>query len=140
MSKFGNFSVGLLLLLLVLTSGMAEVKIWEESVVLPTYPVAPADKNPRFYDGRVTQGAQGRVYPYPMSDVLTNERSQKTYQMVYLENDYVKISVLPEFGGRIFSAVDKTNNYNFFYKQSVIKPALIGTLGATFLSCLAYPK
>ena len=130
MSKFGNLSISLLLFVLVMTSGIAEVKIWEESVVMPTYTVAPADKNPRFYDGRVTQGAQGRVYPYPMSDVLTNERSQKTYQMVYLENDYVKIAVLPQFGGRIFSATDKTNNYEFFYKQSVVKPALIGTLGA----------
>ena len=73
--------------LMIPLSGFAEVKIWEESVVLPTYLVAPADKNPRFYDGRVTQGAQGRVYPYPMSDVLTNERSQKRYQMVFLEND-----------------------------------------------------
>lgn len=130
MSNRENVLIGLLLLLLVTASGLAEVKIWEESVMLPTYPVGPADKNPRFYDGRVTQGAQGRVYPYPMSDVLTNERSQRAYQMVYLENDYVKISVLPEFGGRIFSALDKTNNYDFFYKQSVIKPALIGTLGA----------
>jgi len=117
-------------LLMIPVSGMAEVKIWEESVVLPTYQIAPADKNPRFYDGRVTQGAQGRVYPYPMSDVLTNERSEATYQMVYLENDYVKISVLPQFGGRIFSALDKTNNYDYFYKQTVVKPALIGTLGA----------
>ena len=130
MSKLRILGVGLVLFLLVTAGALAEVKIWEESVVLPTYKIGPADQNPRFYSGRVTQGAQGKVYPYPMWDVLTNEKSDRSYQMVYLENDYIKISVLPQFGGRIFSALDKTNNYNFFYKQSVIKPALIGTLGA----------
>ena len=110
MSKLRIAGVGLALFLWVTAGALAEVKIWEESVVLPTYEIGPADQNPRFYSGRVTQGAQGKVYPYPMWDVLTNEKSDQSYQMVYLENDYVKISVLPQFGGRIFSALDKTNN------------------------------
>jgi len=38
--------------------------------------------------------------------------------------------VLPELGGRIFSGLDKTDNYDFFYRQHVIKPALIGMAGA----------
>ena len=38
--------------------------------------------------------------------------------------------MLPEIGGRIFSALDKTNNYNFFYTQHVVEPALIGMIGA----------
>lgn len=50
--------------------------------------------------------------------------------MVTLENEYLKIEILPEIGGRIFSALDKTTNYDFFYKQHVIKPALIGVLGS----------
>ncbi|MEN8201030.1 MAG: DUF5107 domain-containing protein [Bacteroidota bacterium] len=103
--------------------------IWEESVTIPTYQVDQPDPNPRFYDGRITQGAQGRVYPYAMSDVLLQEKTDRSYRIIYLENEYVKISVIPELGGRIFTAVDKTNNYDFFYRQHVIKPALIGTLG-----------
>ncbi|HEY2018217.1 MAG TPA: DUF5107 domain-containing protein, partial [Bryobacteraceae bacterium] len=54
----------------------------------------------------------------------------KTYTIVYLENEYIRIGVLPEIGGRIFEGVDKTNNYNFIYRQHVIKPALIGLIGA----------
>lgn len=61
---------------------------------------------------------------------LTNIKSNKTYHVVYLENEYVKISILPEIGGRLFSALDKTNNYDFIYKHSVVKPALIGLIGA----------
>ncbi|MHC4570821.1 MAG: DUF5107 domain-containing protein [Planctomycetota bacterium] len=106
------------------------VKIWQEPRVIPTYLIGKPDRNPRFYTGRTYQGAQGRVYPYPMLDVLTDNRQDKTYKALYLENEYLKISVLPEIGGRLFSALDKTNNYDFIYHQHVIKPALIGMLGA----------
>ena len=112
------------------TTSESSVKIWEEKVVIGTYEVGEPDPNPRFYNGRVHQGAQGQVYPYPMLDILTDNRVDKTYNLVYLENEYVRISVSPELGGRLFSALDKTNNYDFIYRQHVIKPALIGMLGA----------
>lgn len=107
-----------------------KVVIKEELKVIPTYEIGPADANPRFYDGRNTQGAEGKVYPYPMYDQLGNKKVDKTYNLVTLENEYVQISVLPGLGGRIYSAVDKSNNYDFFYRNRVIKPALIGTIGA----------
>jgi tetratricopeptide (TPR) repeat protein len=106
------------------------VKVWEEPLVIPTYVPGPPDPNPMFYAGRTYQGAKGAVYPYPLYDKLTDKREDRTYKALYLENEYVKLCVLPEIGGRIFSAVDKTNGYDFFYRQTVIKPALIGMLGA----------
>lgn len=115
-------SIGLLL--------EAEVRLTEATVVIPTYVAGPPEKNPVFYTGRAYQGAKGMVYPYPMLDNLTDEKKDVEYRQVCLENEYVKVCVLPQLGGRIFEAVDKTNGYNFFYKQSVIKPALIGMLGA----------
>lgn len=111
-------------------SAFSEARIWEEELTIPTYEVGAPDLVPRFYDGRVYQGAQGRIYPYPISDKLTDAKVDKAYNAVYLENEYVKICVLPEIGGRIFTALDKTNNYDYFYRQRVIKPALIGMLGA----------
>ncbi len=107
-----------------------EVTIREEKLVLPTYMTRGPSIFPIFYGGRAYQGAQGRVYPYPFWDELTDERREVAYRAVYLENRYVRLCVLPELGGRIFSARDKTNGYDFFYRQSVIKPALIGMLGA----------
>jgi len=106
------------------------VRAWEEEIIIPTYLVGPANVNPMFYNGRAYQGAKGRVYPYPLLDKLTDEKKDVAYKAVYLENRYVKICVLPEIGGRIFSALDKTNGHDFFYRQHVIKPALIGMLGA----------
>jgi len=106
------------------------VRIWEEPLVIPTYLVEAPEPNPIFYFGRAYQGARGPVYPYAFLDRLTDRRVGQTYRAVYLENEYIKICVLPEIGGRIFSAVDKTNGYDFVYRQHVIKPALIGMLGA----------
>lgn len=106
------------------------VNIWEEPLVIPTYRVGNPDLNPMFYSGKVHQRAQGHVYPYPLLDKLTDIRENKTYKAIFLENKYVKLCVLPEIGGRIFFAVDKTNNYDFFYHQHVIKAGLIGVLGA----------
>lgn len=110
--------------------GQSAVTVSEVDEIIPTYLSGPPDPNPMFFFGRGTQGAEQRIYPYPLYDNLTNQKSDETYHLIYLENEYVKISVLPELGGRLFSAVDKTNNYNFIYQQHVIKPALIGLTGA----------
>jgi len=109
---------------------LASVKVWEQDEVIPTYVAGDPEPNPMFYFGRTSQGAEGRTYPYPLFDTLTGQKQDKTYKLVYLENKYLKIAIAPEMGGRIFSGLDKTNGYNFFYKQHVIKPALIGLIGA----------
>lgn len=62
------------------------------------------------FTGRVYQGAQGHIYPYQLIDGLTDKKFDKTYNAVYLDNEYVKVCVLPEIGGRILSAADKTGN------------------------------
>ncbi len=124
------FFGSLLLASLLCTTDASSVRVWEEDIVIPTYLVGPPEPNPMFYFGRASQGAEGRIYPYPLYDNLTGKKVDKTYKMVYLENEYVKIGILPEIGGRLFEAVDKTNDYDFFYRQHVIKPALIGLIGA----------
>jgi tetratricopeptide (TPR) repeat protein len=113
-----------------LTADASGVKVWETKTVIPTYLAGDPEPNPMFFFGRQSQGAQGPVYPYPMYDTLTGKKVDRTYTIVYLENEYIRIGVLPEIGGRVFEGVDKTNNYNFIYRQHVIKPALIGLIGA----------
>lgn len=106
------------------------VRVWEEDLHLPSYRLTAPDPNPMFYRGESYQGAQKRVYPYALMDGITGEKEEGTFRAVYLENEFVKLCVLPEIGGRLFYATDKTNGYDFFYRQHVIKPALIGMLGA----------
>jgi tetratricopeptide (TPR) repeat protein len=102
----------------------------EKDIVLPTYLSGDPEPNPMFFFGRSSQGAQAPVYPYPMYDNLTGKKEDKTYKIVYLENEYLRIGILPEIGGRVLEGVDKTNGYNFIYRQHVIKPVLISILGA----------
>jgi tetratricopeptide (TPR) repeat protein len=111
-------------------AGPSTVTVREDKVVFPTYLAGAPEPNPLFFFGRSSQGAQAPVYPYAMYDALTGKKENRTYKIVYLENEYIRIGILPELGGRIFEGLDKTNNYNFFYRQHVIKPALIGLLGA----------
>jgi len=106
-----------------------EVKMWEEEIEIPTYPIGAADKNPMFLEKRVYQGSSGRVYPHPVIDRIYDEKITKKYKAVFLENKYLKIMILPELGGRIQRAIDKTNNYDFVYYNHVIKPALVGLAG-----------
>lgn len=113
-----------------LMSGQEPVKVYEGQEVIPTYKLGKNETSPIFYTGRAVQGAAGHIYPYPSQTNLTDSLVNVPYHMVYLENEYLKVTVLPEFGGKIFSAVDKTNGHELFHRNSVIKPDLIGTLGA----------
>ena len=137
MKRFGDYLIPLLGLAVLLAGAVpalraadAPVRVWEEKIVIPTYMAGDPEPNPIFNLGRESQGAQGIVYPYPLYDVLTHTKVDKTYKIVYLEHEYIKIGILPEIGGRLFEGIDKTNGYNFIYRQHVIKPALIGLIGA----------
>jgi tetratricopeptide (TPR) repeat protein len=105
------------------------VRAWEDVVIIPTYPEQAADKNPMFLEKRVYQGSSGKVYPNPFTDRVSNEKFDKAYKAVFLENEYLHLMILPEIGGRIHVGQDRTNGYDFFYRQHVIKPALVGLLG-----------
>ena len=109
---------------------MNTAKFTEDRIVLPTYAPGGYDKNPIFYTGRVYQGAQGRVYPYPMQDVLHDGRMDETYKYLTLENKWFHLGLLPEHGGHLLNFTDKQTGYETFYRQHVVKPALIGMLGA----------
>ncbi len=101
-----------------------------ESLTIPSYPLGEPEKNPLFFEKRVYQGSCGKVYPLPFIDKVHDEPIDVTYQSARLENDFVRLVMLPEIGGRIYLGQDKTNNdYDFFYRNDVIKPALVGLAG-----------
>lgn len=105
------------------------VKAWEQPVVIPTYLPAAPDPNPLFLEKRVYQGSSGRVYPLPVIDRVDTEPQNHSWKAVHLENEFIRLMVLPEIGGRIHVGYDKIGQYDFFYRQNVIKPALVGLAG-----------
>ncbi len=104
-------------------------KAWKEKVVIPTYEVGKPEKNPIFLENRVYQGSSGVVYPYPVIESVADEKTDREYEAVFLENEYVKVMILPELGGRVQMAYDKIAQRHFVYYNRVIKPALVGLAG-----------
>jgi len=112
-----------------MTRSNARVRIWEERLWLPTYEPLPPDKNPMFLEKRVYQGSSGRVYPLPFTDRIAETPVMRAWRAVWIENEYLRVLVLPEIGGRVHAILDKTNGYDLIYRQAVIKPALVGLAG-----------
>jgi tetratricopeptide (TPR) repeat protein len=105
------------------------VSAWSSPIVLPTYEALRPDPYPMFLEKRVYQGSSGRVYPNPFTDRISDARTPRAWAALHLENEFLRVVILPEIGGRIFLARDLTNGYDLFYRQDVIKPALVGLLG-----------
>jgi tetratricopeptide (TPR) repeat protein len=110
-------------------STTSAVQVRVEEIVMPTFLPAPPDKNPMFLEKRVYQGSSGRIYPLPFTDRITEKPVGRAWQAVWIENEFLRVMVLPELGGRIHRLQDKTNGYDLIYHQTVIKPALVGLAG-----------
>ena len=107
----------------------AQVKVSKEYITIPTYVAGKPDAMPRFYEHANHQGVQRRLYPYPFDDNLTDNKEDRKYFIIDISNKYIDIGIMPEIGGRIFYAYDKSNGYEWIYRQHVIKPSLIGMEG-----------
>ena len=113
-------------LLLTLSTASAQVRVWQGTLTLPTYEEGPPDPNPPF-----DQYANGRFnYPYTLRHNLTNLRTNHAWRAVFLENEYLKCSVLPDIGGHLYSCTDKISGQPMFYENPSIKKADISYRGA----------
>jgi tetratricopeptide (TPR) repeat protein len=106
-----------------------DVKAWCAPVSMLTYMPASPDPNPLFLEKRVYQGSSGRVYPLPVIDYVERTPQPHFWDAVHIENEFLRLMILPAIGGRIHVGVDKRTGYDFFYRQNVIKPALVGLAG-----------
>lgn len=65
----------------------------------------------------------------PFIDSIATSKEPRLWQAIHLENEFVRLMLLPEIGGRIHIGFDKTAGYDFFYRNNVIKPGLVGLAG-----------
>lgn len=105
------------------------VAAWRQDVTIDTYrPYAPTPYPP-YLSRRVYQGSSGRVYPLPLIERVDPEKAPVAWDALHIENEWVRIMVLPEIGGRIHVGQDLATGYDFFYRNNVIKPSLVGLAG-----------
>jgi tetratricopeptide (TPR) repeat protein len=122
MRRFFNLFVVLTLTAL---SG-AQVRVWQGTLILPTYEEGMPDPNPPF-----DQFIKNKLnYPYVLRDNLKSDRTNHEWRAIYLENEYLKCSVLPDIGGHLYTCVDKISGQSMFYANSAIKKAAVGYRGA----------
>ena len=105
---------------------LAQVRVWQGTMTLPTYEEGLPDPNPPF-----DQFAGNKFnYPYVLRENLTSHRANHRWRAVYLENEYLKCSVLPDIGGHLYTCTDKISGQSMFYANSSIKKAAVGYRGA----------
>ena len=107
-------------------SSAAQVKVWEGNLSLPTYEEGSPDPNPPFDTYATNQFS----YPYTLRKNLTGQKRDHTWRAVFLENEYLKCTILPDIGGHVYTCIDKINGRPMFYANPSIKKAQIGYRGA----------
>lgn len=128
-----NFRVLIFSMLLLYSldiSAQSGVKLYQEDWTLPGYKSPIPDPNPIFFKNEAYQGASKFIYPYKLMDNIVSEKEQKTLKTIILENEFIRLCISPEIGGKLYYATDKTNGYNFVYKNGTFKPANVGMHGA----------
>ncbi|OLC98538.1 MAG: hypothetical protein AUH86_04610 [Acidobacteria bacterium 13_1_40CM_4_58_4] len=125
-TRAGRWAFALLLTLVGSLPTYSQVKVWEGALNLPAYEEGAPDPNPPF-----DQFSTGRFnYPYTLRNEITNTPAEHQWRAVYLENEYLKCSVLPDLGGHVYTCIDKINGQPMFYANPSIKKARIGYRGA----------
>lgn len=96
----------------------ATVRVWQSTITLPTYDEGLPDDNPPFLFFHPTEN---EIYPYTVRNKLTLDKSPKTWRTLEIENEYLRCTVLPDLGGRIYYCFDKIGKRDLFYANPAIK-------------------
>jgi tetratricopeptide (TPR) repeat protein len=114
------------LLILAALTCAADVRVWQGTLTLPTTVEGLPDPNPPFDLFATTRFN----YPYTLRENLTGQEKDVAWRALYLENEYLKCTVLPDIGGHLYTCIDKISGQPMFYANLTIKKAQIGYRGA----------
>jgi tetratricopeptide (TPR) repeat protein len=108
------------------TKAPAPVRVWEDSLVIPTSEEGAPDENPPF---DLFNTGRFYNYPYTLRHNLVDRRTPRKWRTLNLENDYLKCTILPDLGGHLYTCMDKINGVSMFYANPSIKFARIAYRG-----------
>ncbi|HWB98610.1 MAG TPA: DUF5107 domain-containing protein, partial [Bryobacteraceae bacterium] len=118
---------GSLFCLLALSAHAAPVKVWQDTLTLPTYAEEPPEISPAF---ELLPVKSYIAYPYTVRDQFAADSAPQTWRQLNLENEFLFCRFLPDLGGRIYGCRDKVSGQEMFYANSVVKKTRYGTRGA----------
>ncbi|KAA0992220.1 DUF5107 domain-containing protein [Dyadobacter aurulentus] len=102
-----------------------KASITEKAQPFKTYPYSDPNPIPVMGVGKKVSP----FYPYYVFDGYTNKSTTKNWKVVELENPYIKVQVLPEVGGKVMGAIEKSTGEEFVYTNHVMKFRAIGIRG-----------
>ena len=105
-----------------------EAQAYEGTLILPTYAIKGENRNPVFH----SQYGVAHIYPYTLLDDIDTDSSDKTYHTLVLENQYLRVTLITDLGGRVYSVFDKVSQREVFYKNSIVRFAPLAIRGAFF--------
>lgn len=82
-----------------------------QNLLIPTYKILEADLLPHFE----------LFYPYTRIDNHNNKTEVVKYEAAIIENEYLKVTVIPSLGARIYDVFDKVNNSHIFHYNETIR-------------------
>ena len=94
--------------------------IQEKSHTMNSYPFSDPDP----------VAAPGRIYPYFRFDGYTNEGRMMDWNMVEMENDFIKVFITPQVGGKVWGAIEKSTGKEFLYFNHAVKFRDVAMRGA----------
>ena len=106
--------LGIVLSLFLSNNLKSQVSIKEFTEDLNTYDFSDPNPIPIFV-------SNPKIYPYFTFDGYNIESKLKNFKVIELENDYIKVLITPELGGKVWGAIDKTSGEEFIYKNEVVK-------------------
>ncbi len=99
--------------------------IKEEARSILTYPYS--DPNP--VPAMAVSSMASPFYPYFVFDGYTDKGLNKDWKVISLDNDFINVTLLPEAGGKVWGAIEKSTGREFVYQNHVMKFRAIGIRG-----------
>jgi hypothetical protein len=98
-----------------------DVQVSEGAITLPTY---------GYEQAYVPTIAGDPIWPAPRIDhEMVGPPQPRSYRTIVIENDFLRLTILPELGGRIYRWEDKLTGRDILYHNQVVKPARGGIRG-----------
>ena len=108
---YGTMLLFIVIVLCTTVKAQQKAQVREYKKLFTTYPFSDPDPIPKM----------GRVYPYFRFDGYAEKPIQKEWKVVELENEYLRLMILPEIGGKVWATIEKSTGKSFVYYNHVIK-------------------
>ena len=120
--------LGVLLFLACSLPFASGAEVSQGTITLKTFDEGLPDPNPPF--DQLQPNSLSRFYPYTFRNGFTTNASNRSWRALFLENEYLKCTILPDLGGHLYTCIDKRSGRSIFHAADAVKKQWVGLRGA----------